>query len=133
MGKAGAWDSAPRATASVPDEPAKPQRITSTDAFKVFLTNRQGAKIAAATLRRYRTFTKQLTGFSNKRGYVMLDQFTSADIGVFYSGWYLGARAKGKRLGTLRSYFRFCMSREWLSKNPVSARPQAADRRESCC
>ena len=49
------------------------------------------------------------------------DRFTAADIDVFYSGWNLGARAKGKRLGTLRAFFRFCMNREWLSKNPVSA------------
>jgi integrase len=83
----------------VPDEPAKPQRIAIADAVKVFLTNRQGAKIAPATLRKHRTFTKQPTDFSEKRGYVMLDQFTS-DIDVFYSGWNLGARAKGKRLGT---------------------------------
>ena len=51
----------------------------------------------------------------------MLDQFRSADIDVFYSGWNLGARAKGKRLGTLRAFFRFCVNREWLSKTPVSA------------
>jgi integrase len=119
--QAGVWDGTPPPAVPIPDEPAKPQRIAIADAIKVFLTNRQGAKIAAATLRKYRTFTKQLTDFSDKRGYVMLDQFTAADIDVFYSGWNLGARAKGKRLGTLRAFFRFCMNREWLSKIPVSA------------
>ena len=119
MGTGGGWDGTPPPAAPVPDEPAKPQRITIADAVNVFLTNRRGAKIAAATLRKYRTFTKRLTDFSNKRGYVMLDQFTSADIDVFYSGWDLGGRAKGKRLGTLRAFFRFCMNREWFSKNPV--------------
>ena len=110
----------PLVAAPVPEEPARPQRITVADAVKVFPTNRQGAKIAAATLRKYRTFSKQLTDFSEKRGYVMLDQFTSADIDLFYSGWDLGARAKGERLATLRAFFRFCMNREWLSRNPVS-------------
>ena len=37
----------------------------------------------------------------------MLDQFTSADIDVFYGHWKLGARAKGKMLGTLRCFFTF--------------------------
>ena len=32
----------------------------------------------------------------------MLNQFTSADIDVFYGHRKLGARAKGKMLGTLR-------------------------------
>ena len=89
-------------------------------ATKVFLSNREGAKIAHATLRKYKTFTKQLTAFAESRGYVMLDQFASGDIDVFYGGWELGARAKGKRLGTLRAFFRFCMNRKWLQENPVS-------------
>lgn len=64
--------------------------------FRIFLTQCEGAKIAPATLRKHRTFTKQLTEFANQRGYVMRDQFTSADI-------------------------RFCMNRGWLPKYPVSA------------
>jgi hypothetical protein len=35
--------------------------ITIADATKVFLSNREGAKITQTTLRKYRTFTKQLT------------------------------------------------------------------------
>ena len=119
--RAGAWDGAPSLPAAIPKEPADPQRISIADAIRIFLTKCEGARIAPATLRKYRTFTKQLTEFANQRGYVMLDQFISADIDVFCSGWKLGARAKGKRLGTLRAFFRFCMNREWLSKNPVSA------------
>jgi hypothetical protein len=50
----------------------------------------------------------------------MLDQFTSSDIDEFYGGSNLGARAKGKRLGTLRAFFRFSRNRKWLSESPVS-------------
>ncbi len=95
-------------------------RITIADAAKVFLSHREGAKIAPSTLRKYRTFMKQLTAFADSRGYLMLDQFASRDIDVFYGGWNLGARAKGKQLGTLRAFFRFCMNRKWLQENPVS-------------
>ncbi|HTW64655.1 MAG TPA: tyrosine-type recombinase/integrase [Bryobacteraceae bacterium] len=120
---AGNWikafpETAPRADAA-PAEELKPARITIADAIKVFLSNREGAKIAPATLRKYRTFTKQLAIFTDTRGYAMLDQLTSADIDVFYSGWKLGARAKGKRLGTLRAFFRFCVNRKWIQENPV--------------
>lgn len=71
-----------------------PGRITITDATKVFLSDREGAKTAHATLRKYKTFTKQMTAFADSRGYVMLDQFTSSDIDVFYGG--LGS-ALGRR------------------------------------
>jgi integrase/recombinase XerD len=119
------WEGGASKASQPPDPPApepKPQssRITISDAIAAFLTIREGAKIAPATLRKYRTFTKQLAAFAENRGYVMLDQFTSANIDVFYATLALGARAKGKRLGTIRAFFRFCMNREWLSKNPVT-------------
>jgi integrase len=97
----------------------------------VFLALREGEKIAPATLRKYRTFTNQLQAFADSRGYVMLDQLTSGDIDTFYSGLKLGPRAKAKRLGTVRAFFRFCVNREWLSKSPVSSdlkAPQGSSR-----
>lgn len=50
----------------------------------------------------------------------MLDQFTSSDIDTFYAGLKLGVRAKAKRLGTLKAFFRFCVNRKWVAENPVS-------------
>jgi integrase len=119
--QARSWDGTPKAPQPAPIENPVAPRITIADAIKVFLSNREGAKIAAATLRKYRTFSKQLTGFADRRGYVMLDQLTSSDIDLFYSGLALGPRAKGKRLGTIRAFFRFCMNRKWLHENPVSS------------
>jgi len=49
----------------------------------------------------------------------MLEQLTSADIDVFYAGWKLGARTKAKRLGTLRSFFRFGAKRKWVAVDPT--------------
>ena len=51
----------------------------------------------------------------------MLDQIGSADVDVFYSKLKLGVRAKAKRLGTIRSFFRFCHNRKWIDDNPVSS------------
>ena len=120
--QAGSWEQVPVAPPeAAPPEKPTPARITLADAVKVFLSNREGAKIAPATLRKYRTFAKQLTGFADKRGYIMLDQLVSSDIDVFYSGLTLGPRAKGKRLGTIRAFFRFCINRKWINENPVSS------------
>jgi integrase len=62
-----------------------------------------------------------LSEFGEQRGYVMLDQLSSSDIDLFYSGLTLGPRAKGKRLGSIRAFFRFCINRKWLHENPVSS------------
>jgi integrase len=117
--KNGSWDHAPFATAPVAMPTAA--RITIADAIKVFLSNREGSKIAPSTLRKYKTFARQITAFADSRGYVMLDQFTSGDIDVFYGKLKLGARAKGKWLGTIRAFFRFSMNRKWLHDNPVTS------------
>jgi integrase len=127
---ADSWDGK---VALPPPEPApasSQDRITIADAVKVFLSSREGSRIAPATLRKYKTFTKQLVAFADARGYVMLDQFASADIDLFYSNWKLGPRAKGKALGTLRSFFRFCGKRKWIAvdaADPKSIGPVSSD------
>ena len=50
-------------------EAAEPH-TTIAHACKVFITNREAAGLAPATLRKYRTFTKQITAFGDERGYV---------------------------------------------------------------
>ena len=118
---AGSWDGPATIIEEPPPPAATDGRITIADSVAAFLAIREGAKIAPSTLRKYRTFTKQLRAYADDKGYVMLDQFTSADMDVFYANMKLGARTKGKALGTLRSFFRFSMNREWLTKNPVTS------------
>ncbi len=118
--EADSWDGRAAPCPPLPLSAIAPTRITIAEAVRVFLSNREGASVAPATLRKYRTFTKQLSAFAETRGYLMLDQFTAGDIDVFYGSWKMGARAKGKILGTLRAFFRFCANRRWLIENPVS-------------
>jgi len=64
---ADSWDGKVQVSpAPVPE--SIPGRIMIADATKVFLSNREGARIAPATLRKYRTFTKQLITFADSRG-----------------------------------------------------------------
>jgi integrase len=93
--------------------------ITIAEALKTYLAVRSGSGIASATLRKHRTFVKQLEQFATARGYVMLEQVTSADIDMFFAGWKLGPRTKAKRLGTLRGFFRFCAKRKWVAVDPT--------------
>jgi|SRR4051794_41526942 hypothetical protein len=100
-----------------PDAPVAPARIPIADGINVYLTKRETANVASATLRN-RTFTKKLEAFGDSRGYVMLDQFTATDMDVFYSSSTLGIRAKGKMLEKLRTFFRFAANREWIRNLP---------------
>ena len=114
----GNWSGEPVPAVLPPEAPAAQARVTIEDGTSIFLTNRENAHIAAATLRKYRTFTKQLTAYADGRGYVMIDQFTPADADQFYTGLKLGPRTKGPRLGVLRAFFRFAVNRKWMSETP---------------
>jgi integrase len=116
----GSWTGKPKPDPVVPEPTPSKSRATVADACQVFITNREAAGISPATLRKYRTFAKQLGDYADSRGYVMIDQFTSADIDRFWASWKLGLRAKAKRLTTLRAFFRFCTRRKWIPESPVS-------------
>ncbi|MGE3956455.1 MAG: tyrosine-type recombinase/integrase [Vicinamibacterales bacterium] len=118
--KADSW--ADRPAAPAPPEPAaeKP-RVTIEAACLAYVANRKAAGLKPPTLRKYDTFAKQIGTFADDLGYVMLDQFTPGDIDRFWANWKLGPRAKGKRLTTLRAFFRFCVNRKWIPESPVSS------------
>jgi hypothetical protein len=118
---ANSWAGRPMIHPCEPPPDVETSRIRIVDALAIFLSLREGEKLAQATLRKYRTFTKQLMEFADSRGYVMLDQLKSADVDAFYSGLKLGIRSKAKRLSALRAFFRFCVNREFLLKSPVSS------------
>jgi integrase len=119
--KAGSWTGKPAVLPPAPEAAPEKPHVTIADACKVFITNREAAGLEPATLRKYRTFAKQIRGYADACGYVMLDQITSADIDLFWANWKLGPRAKGKRLTTLRAFFRFCANRKWIPESPVSS------------
>ena len=119
--KAGSWTGAPKPEPVLPEPAPAKARVTIGDACKVFLASRESANLAPATFRKYQTFTKQITAYAESKGYVFLDQITTDDIDLFWANWKLGPRAKGKRLTTLRAFFRFSMNRKWISESPVSS------------
>jgi integrase len=120
--KAGSWTDTPVASAIPETKPAPAKsRVSIVEGCKVFLANRESANLAPATLRKYQTFTKQITSYAESKGYVFLDQIAADDIDLFWASWKLGPRAKGKRLTTLRAFFRFCANRKWIPESPVSS------------
>lgn len=101
--------------------PSEKPRITVDAACKAYIANREATGLKPPTLRKYHTFSKQIGTYADSLGYVFLDQFTHTDVDRFWVNWKLGPRAKGKRLTTLRAFFRFCVNRKWLPESPVSS------------
>jgi integrase len=79
-----------------------------------------GRNITESTLRKYKTFTKQILAFADSMGYVMLDQFRFEDMDRFYISWRDGIRSKAKKLARLKGFFRFCVKRKWIVESPAA-------------
>lgn len=111
---------APDPPAATAESHSAKARMALAEACQLFRDHRASAGLEAATLRKYATFTKQISVYAASRGYVMVDQFTPTDIDRFWVTWNLGPRTKGKRLTMLRGFFRFCVHRKWIAESPVS-------------
>ncbi len=118
--KADSWADRPAAPPP-PESAAEKPRVTIEATCLAYVANRKAAGLKPPTLRKYDTFARQIRHFADGLGYVMLDQFTPDDIDRFWANWKLGPRAKGKRLTTLRAFFRFCVNRKWIPESPVSS------------
>lgn len=123
--QADSWTGKPEVKPAPPEqtkeETSTPARATIVEACRVYITHQESAGLEPSTLSKHRTLTNRITAFGEGRGYVLIDQFVTGDIDIFWASWKLGARTKGKRLSTLRGFFRFCVGRKWMAESPVSA------------
>ena len=125
------WDDAKAAVAGwelkASHQPEPVTLVTSTEPFpsrtliaevtESFLARAQNKGVTDATLRKYRTFIKQLTAYCEERGYLYTDQLSVTDMDRFYASWKDGPISKGKKLDKLRSFIKFCVKRKWLADN----------------
>jgi site-specific recombinase XerD len=86
------------------------------------------------TQKKYKLILAKLISFSQAKGYVMLEQLGPMDVREFRSSWSVSAQTAAKNMSTMKTFFEFCLSNEWISRNPARlVRKQrgrdAADRR----
>lgn len=95
----GTWASVPVAPiAPIPELPqsgAPAERIK--DALDAFVEYCENRRIAPATLRKYKTFTKQFGEYCASRGLTVLGQLTKQDAYSFYRTWTLNPRRGARK------------------------------------
>lgn len=104
--------------AITPLEAAKSNRISIEHAVKAFLAELQET-IAAGTHKKYRLLLTKLIEFSEKRGYVMIDQWETTDVREFRSSWAINPRTGARRMSMLKPFLEYCVSNEWIARNPA--------------
>ncbi len=114
----GSWTGETPPLVALPAPETSPGRTTIAQAVKAFLAE-QAETAAAATQKKYRLLLKRLVEFSNDRGYVMVDQWDPIDVRQFRSTWPVSAPTAARRMSMLKPFFEYCVSNEWIARNPA--------------
>jgi integrase len=62
---------------------------------------------------------KKLKGFSESKGYVLLEQWGPIDVREFRSSWLVSPQTAAKNMSIVKAFFEFCLSNEWTLRNPA--------------
>jgi integrase/recombinase XerD len=92
--------------------------LSVTEACKKFLEDAKGRKLSKETIKKYRYVTKELAG---KYGVIRIDAVSVDDIRSMRNEWTFAASTARKRVEYLRAFFAFCISSDWITKNPAKS------------
>jgi integrase len=99
-------------------ETTRPHRVTVEHAIKAFLAELQETA-AFATHKKYRLLLTKMIEFSEKRGYVMIDQWEPPDVREFRTSWAINPQTGARRMSMLKPFFEYCVANEWITRNPA--------------
>jgi hypothetical protein len=83
-----------------------------------FLDYAKSIQLAECTIYKCGLLLKRLEEFGEREGLRFLRELNLAALDKFRSGWKHSPNSSLKQLENLRSFFNFCVDREWIEKNP---------------
>jgi integrase/recombinase XerD len=95
-----------------------PERITVGDAGERLIADCKGRKLARETTGKYELLVKEMKSFFGERD---VSGITLDDLARYRETWELSPISAKKKIERLRTFFRFCMERGWVKKNPAVA------------
>lgn len=99
---------------------AEPEAVLLEPAIRAFQADCEQRKLAEATVRKYRYWFSQLEAYFTAAGFLYLKQITTDNLGEFRKSTADGSRADAGRISHLRAFFRFCLDRQWVDRNPAA-------------
>ena len=78
----------------------------------------RGRSLSAETVKKAELLTDALCRFLQG---IPLVRIAADDLGRFREGWKASPSTARKKLERLRSFFKFCVDRDWIAKNPAKS------------
>jgi len=104
--------------------------ISIDQSVKRFFAHLYNCDLSPATIKKNRVvIQKQLADFCLDRGFIYLSQLGINELDDFIGTWKDSAISKVKKMERLKSFFRFCCSRKFISDDPSTAlrKPKVID------
>lgn len=90
--------------------------VSVREALERYLADCEGRHLRSETLRKYRLMQRELVAEFGDRP---LDAVGIDELSKYREGWALAAGTARTKIGVLRAFFRFCVDRGWIEKNPA--------------
>jgi integrase/recombinase XerD len=91
--------------------------VSLVEAYDRFLAQHTANDSSADTMQKHRKIKKEMVAFL---GDVPLKSITVDDVSRFRESWKLAPMTMKNQIEKMRSFFTFCVGREWIKRNPAS-------------
>jgi integrase len=117
---AGSWAGEPPAPSRDPDPPVPDPapKITIEQGVTAFLAER-AESCAPNTMRKNRILLKKFKSYSDHKGYVLIDQWTTMDVRGFRTSWGVAPNSASKYMEIVKAFFAFAVANGWIAASPA--------------
>jgi site-specific recombinase XerD len=91
------------------------------DAIEAFLADARARGLRESTIYKLKLLTTRLQEFATSKGLNFISDLSVERTSAFRETWTNTGTAARKKLEALRTFFRFCIDRKWLTENPAKA------------
>jgi integrase len=92
--------------------------ISVSDAYDRFIAQHEANGSALGTVQKHRLLKRESLEFF---GDVPVRSLTVDDVSRFRESWTVGLQTTTYKIGRVRSFFKFCVEREWVEKSPAKS------------
>ena len=107
----------------------EPEPISIVRACEDFLTEARARELADSTCYKYRLLFGQMKSFAHDNGFRFLRELDVSALRKFRASWPNKNFSAGKKLESLRTFYRFAQVNGWIADNPAAKLESPATRR----
>jgi len=94
----------------------KRELVSVREALSRYMSDCEARMLRAGTMRKYRVTERELVERFGERP---IGEVDISDLASYRETWKLAGITAEKKIGRLRAFFKFCVERGWIEKNPA--------------